>query len=273
MNTKTVKVPDDVKQIILNEMTFLEVNGQLVGRMPQLDRDTYVRVNKVLLALGGKWDRRKHIQGHVFTEDPRTQFEAIQENGKVEADLYFPTPPAVVDEMIALSVGPSPSPIRVLEPSAGEGAIVDALARHGLDQSLIDVIELHPRRRAILESKGYNVVGKDFMDFEPQPIYDCVLMNPPFEKQQDIDHVQRAFQCLKPGGRLVAIMSPSPFFTENSKAVAFRKWLDYLYPCVDWSELPAGTFKESGTMVQSRLIVIDRPRTERECGRCEERRP
>jgi hypothetical protein len=42
----------------------------------------------------------------------------------------------------------------------------------------------------------------DFMEMPAAGEFDRVLMNPPFEKQQDIDHVRRAFDHLKPGGRL-----------------------------------------------------------------------
>ena len=67
-----------------------------------------------------------------------------------------------------------------------------------------------------LEAKGYNLAGEsNFLDHEGE--YDRIVMNPPFEAGQDIDHVRHAFQFLKDGGRLVSIMSPSPFFREDKK--------------------------------------------------------
>lgn len=49
-------------------------------------------------------------------------------------------------------------------------------------------------------------------------------------------------------------MAESAFFRSDKKSVAFRKWLD---KNGGYSEkLPEGAFKESGTMVNARLVVI-----------------
>jgi len=87
------------------------------------------------------------------------------------------------------------------------------------------------------------------------PYADRVLMNPPFEKGQDIDHVRKAFDALKPGGRLVAVMSPGPFFRSDRKAAEFRRWFSGLGGRK--VELPNGAFKASGTTASSVLAVID----------------
>src|SRR5690606_5547682 len=65
-------------------------------------------------------------------------------------------------------------------------------------------------------------------DFLLQPILqvDRVVMNPPFSKQQDIDHIYHAFKFLKPGGILVSVVSESPFYRNNKKSVEFREWLN-----------------------------------------------
>ena len=39
--------------------------------------------------------------------------------------------------------------------------------------------------------------------------YDRIIANPPFTKNQDIDHVMQMWNFLKPGGRIVSIMSNS----------------------------------------------------------------
>ena len=86
-------------------------------------------------------------------------------------------------------------------------------------------------------------------------------MNPPFENLQDVDHVMKAYNNLKDGGRIVAIMSESPFFRSDKKSTDFLEWLD----TVGWSEkLPEGSFKDAlkTTGVNTRIVVIDKPRTE-----------
>ena len=53
-------------------------------------------------------------------------------------------------------------------------------------------------------------------------------MNPPFSNRRDIEHVRHAYELLKPGGRIVAIMGEGSFFGSDKKATEFREWLDSL---------------------------------------------
>jgi len=81
-----------------------------------------------------------------------------------------------------------------------------------------------------------------------------IIMNPPFEHAQDIQHVQHAYQFLAEGGTLVSIMSEGTFFRENAQD--FRGWLNELSGYDE--DLPAGAFKESGTNVKTRIVVINK---------------
>lgn len=167
---------------------------------------------------------------------------------------FFPTPPAVVAMMIERARLPE-GQFLMLEPSAGSGAIVDEVWKVSPD-ALLFLFERHWTLRDILMAKGYELEGFDFLESDLTLKVDRVLMNPPFENGQDIIHVQRAFEHLDDGGRLVAIMSPGPFFRQDAKARAFRAWFEALGG--EKIDLPAGAFKESGTGVASVLVVIDR---------------
>lgn len=91
--------------------------------------------------------------------------------------------------------------------------------------------------------------------------YDRILMNPPFSDGRDIAHVRHAFDLLKPGGRLVAIMGEGAFFQSNKRAEEFRAWLDEVGGTEE--KLPAGAFTDPSlpvtTGVNARMVVIDRP--------------
>ena len=173
---------------------------------------------------------------------------------------YFPTPAALVERMIEAAQIPAwesaGAGLRILEPSAGSGAILDGLKKE-YGNALLHAYERHMSLRNILDLKGYTLWGDDFTEADPTANYDRVLMNPPFENGQDIEHVRRAFAFLKPGGRLVAIMSPGPFFQQNRRAQEFRDWFEALGG--EKTDIPAGTFKESGTGVSSVMVVIDAP--------------
>lgn len=167
---------------------------------------------------------------------------------------YFPTPKAVVDRMIdKADIEPG---MKVLEPSAGKGNIADAIKEAGATP---DVVEINPTLRNVLEKKGYSDIKNDFLEMLAEPTYDRVVMNPPFENGQDIDHVKHAYDLLKPGGRVVAIMSEGPFFRGDKKAKEFREWLESVEGTSE--KLPEGSFKSSErpTGVATRLVVIDKP--------------
>ncbi|MFB5759074.1 N-6 DNA methylase [Paenibacillus medicaginis] len=169
---------------------------------------------------------------------------------------YFPTPKTIVQRMIEFADIKDGETI--LEPSAGNGNILDGIKQYIDDNGLqaeLHGIECNYSLRHILELKQYKVVGDDFTEFIPFAKYDRVIMNPPFEKNQDTDHVLKAYECLNDGGKLVAIMSLHWTFANDSKSVHFRNWLNgkgY------YEKLPDGSFKESGTGVSTVIVVIDK---------------
>lgn len=197
---------------------------------------------------------------------------AEREIKRVERELigtkipgYFPTPRAVTEKALELAkIEPGES---VLEPSAGKGNMADVIREKHPDADL-NTIEVNSRLLEVLELKEHAVIFEDdFIDFNPveddiehSDGYDKIVMNPPFEKFQDVDHVKHAYEiALKPGGRLVAIMSEGPFFRTDKKAQEFRAWLDDVGGSNE--KLPVGSFKSSErpTGVATRMVVINKP--------------
>ncbi|MFM5478279.1 LPD38 domain-containing protein [Aeromonas veronii] len=170
---------------------------------------------------------------------------------------FFPTPESHAADLVALA-GIEPG-MTVLEPSAGHGMLAEAARAAG---AKVDAVELAVDLREILQAKGFGLVGGDFMDTTPAQSYDAVVMNPPFSNDMDIDHVRHAYDHLKPGGRLVAIVSATAGDRQNNKNKAFREWFDGL----GGSEqaMPEGSFKASlnPTDVRTKIFVIDKPANE-----------
>lgn len=166
---------------------------------------------------------------------------------------YFPTPAALVAQMIEAAYLPEGAD--VLEPSAGSGGIADILREQG---HTVQCIEKHASLADILRLKGFKgVLHDDFMALEQCPDamqYDAVMMNPPFEKGQDVAHVMHAWQFVKPGGALVAIMGAGVQYREQRPYAGFREWLDEQGG--EMVAIPAGTFKESGTGVASVMVSM-----------------
>lgn len=167
---------------------------------------------------------------------------------------FFPTPESRAD-WVASQADIQPG-MDILEPSAGNGVLADAARKAGGN---VDVVELEQQLRDILKEKDFNVVGSDFDEFTPDKLYDRVLMNPPFSHDLDIKHVQKAFEHLKPGGKLVAIVSTMAGERSNKRNQAFREWLDELG--VREEKLPEGMFKESmnPTNVATKLLTLTKP--------------
>jgi len=166
---------------------------------------------------------------------------------------YFPTPPEVIARMI--DHAGNLDGLDVIEPSAGDGAILDAI-RADFPGAKLMACERQFSLREILQLKGYEVAGDDCTQWQPPHLVDRVMMNPPFENGQDAAHVRLAHSWLRSGGRLVAIMSPGPFFRSNAKSAAFREWFDAMGG--EKYDLPANSFKASGTGVAAVLVVIDK---------------
>lgn len=92
------------------------------------------------------------------------------------------------------------------------------------------------------------------------PAYDRIMLNPPFERGQDREHIRRMHDLLKPGGRLVAVCSTGPFHRSSTADQAFRDWLDQVGADVEEVEpgafSGADAFRKTGVAVK--FITIDK---------------
>jgi predicted RNA methylase len=164
---------------------------------------------------------------------------------------FFQTPEPLVEVM--LNLANIQKGMRVLEPSAGAGAIARALRSRGAE---LVCFEYNYMLAKLLEAQNISATRGDFLTALPGQLpIDAVVMNPPFEKGQDTEHVQHAYHWLKPGGGvLVSIMCEGPFFRVDKKSVAFINWLSSVGG--QSYQLPPNTFKESGTSVATRIVII-----------------
>lgn len=248
-----MKVPADILQVL----DRAETDGPRLTLTGTLDRKTYLDTAKVLEAAGGKWNRK--ARAHLFDGDAADAIEQIILTGEVTSAKqqfgYFPTPALVVKKVIDLaSIEPG---MRVLEPSAGRGALALAAVRAG---AVVDCVEIQPDHANALvaeRERNITVITADFLTTDPQPVYDRVVMNPPFAREADLIHVKHAWETLKPGGRLVAVMSAGVTFRQTNRAVAFRSRLEALGGTLH--PLPEGAFKESGTGVNTVIAVLPKP--------------
>jgi predicted RNA methylase len=238
-----VKIDQDVLDV-LQKCTITENTVVLPG---QMDRKLYMKVDKVLNAAGGKWNRK--VGAHVFSQDPRAALELGMETGEVQNETkvkqQFFTPTALAQKIIAIAKIKKRE--RVLEPSAGSGAL--AIPAHERSNNVM-CFELDEQLVEELRKKHLNVMCVDFLDTTASPTFDCVVMNPPFTKGQDLKHVLHAFKFLKPGGRLVSVISGGSTKTTLQDMIKTGSLSGRV------EDLPDGSFQESGTSVRSALVFL-----------------
>lgn len=174
----------------------------------------------------------------------------------VSAPQLFPTPdPLAVQLVRDLGVRNGD---RVLEPSAGTGAILKALYRATTHLAVRDVVAVEINTqlaRALEERWNADVKYGDFLELIAADLggkFDRIVMNPPFINGADIAHVLHAIHLLAPGGRLRAIVAAG---TKQR-----HTFTNLLAPRgARWEDLPPESFAEQGTNVRTALITYDAP--------------
>lgn len=241
---------------VLTVLSQCVCEGNVVKLPCQLPRDLYTKVAAILKDLGGPWNKK--AGGHVFKENPYGLLDDIIVTGKVkkpEKYGYFPTPRALAEKVVRMAnILPG---MTVLEPEAGSADLADVVAEI-TDKEHIYCCELQSKNVEVLKEKGYRVEIGDFLSMNLSvKQFDRVVMNPPFERQADIMHVQHAWNYVKPGGRLTSIMSASVLFRQDRKATEFRNFVEQYEGEI--TENPEGSFKSSGTGVSTVTLVMDKP--------------
>jgi phospholipid N-methyltransferase len=177
-----------------------------------------------------------------------TKFDALKDALKagvkvVSTPQLFPTPPEIARRVVELAdIRPR---MAVLEPSAGTGALLDAISQ----DASVTAVEVNAALAESLRARypRAEVRCADFLALgEELGQFDRVVMNPPFGRGADIEHIRHAFRMLKPGGRLVAVCANGPRQQEVLGEI-----------CSAWIELPAGSFKEEGTNVNAAIVLIE----------------
>jgi len=203
---------------------FKNGNGHL-----HFDAQTLRDINRALAA----------YYGEVLPDCHEEKPEKRQESTAVSKDLqYYPTPDKVVE--ILLNELPYLDRAQVLEPSCGCGRIMDGLKERG---AIPFGIEVDPARAEQCRRKGHAVLTANFLETVPTPKYDHVVMNPPFYGTHYAKHVKHALKFLKPGGRLTAILPATARYDHG--LIEGR-----------WQDLPLGSFKESGTNINTSILTI-----------------
>ena len=230
-----------------------------VLRLPQVqfNKKSYAEAKKWIEEAGGSWQGGK-VQGFIFPFNPERVFSILNEGKRcnlAQDFQFFETPSNVADWLVMLAGGIHEHD-KVLEPSAGRGALVRAIHRSSPDV-VVDCYEMMPENKELLSGLGgINMIGDDFTKSTIGKKYTKIIANPPFSGNQDIRHVRMMYDMLEQGGTLASITSAHWEFAEEKTCRDFRQWLEDVGGAK--YEIESGAFKESGTGVRTLAIVIKR---------------
>lgn len=247
-----IKLTAEVRDI-LERVTY---EGNIVKLPPgQLAAPLYKAVNAVLLLAGGAWNRS--AGGHKFEADPRPALTTILTTGQAKDEKKalqaFNTPTALAEDLVGFAdVGGC----TVLEPSAGTGALAQAARNAGAKS--VHCIEINEAKARELTKQGFDCINTDFLSFRYKAGNQVqrVIMNPPFTRNQDLQHVWHALGFLEADGRLVSVVAGD---SKRPRLAGFIRMLERRGYTTDLQYLPDGSFSESGTAVKTSALTVDVP--------------
>lgn len=261
--TQTV-IPNDVAET-LRAGGFRDGASWVYVLPSELDRSHYTLCDEVLQRYGAKWSKKN--QGHLFASDAQVAaFKLAIASGEMverNALAYYPTPEHVARRLCNLVAQHDKNSALVrggviLEPSCGDGALGKVIHEYW---PLCDVIgvEIDPERAAAAFSSGvfqYVHIGDFMTRARPVPMYDAVIMNPPFDKNAWIEHASRAWaMTLEDGGIFAAILPASYGYLKSDDARSLRVMLETNSRSYVTEPVEHGEFRESGTNVGTVLVV------------------
>ena len=249
-----LRAPEQAEEVEIDtsslqgEMALLGAKGQRI-ELPARRLRHYARLKALILAAGGVYSRNGFQFGAAI--DVAAVLTRVRGGDRLnpkKARQAFFTPEDPAAEMVAWAAEylGDPAGKRMLEPSAGEGALAEPARAAG---AKVLTVENHGPSAQILRDKGFEVVERDFLSLSLADVglFDVVVANPPFTKDQDITHVIHMWRFLRPGGVLVSMTSPG-WRTGRTKAQRnFRAFVENIGAEVE--ALPPGAFKASGTNV------------------------
>lgn len=253
-SAKTIKIDSSVIEVLTQCFS-----DDLMIRLPdyQIERTLYRKTKKVLQNAGGTWTKGND-GGFLFDHNTADLLQRLQ-NGEVinikQQYQTFYTSESLANRMVQL-LDLKPEHL-ICEPEAGQGALIKAIHRISPNHN-VHYYELLDTNRAILSTiPNTSYLGDEFLEAPEYQKFDRIIANPPFSKNQDIEHIYQMYSSLKPGGKIVTVASYHWTFANGSVEEGFREFVET--HAVLKEVLPEGTFREAGTHVKSMLLIIQKP--------------
>ena len=238
----------DITNEVIDNDEFMVVRALEV-----LSDEEYDKIKPDVETLGGHW--RERVKGFCFS---RESLKRLQYSQWQESIRFFPTPIEVarrVYELAEICADSSNGELRILEPSAGQGGLINAVEKSLWEK--ITCIEPDETNSGVLSDMGLNPHKTTFEEYYEKygdKKFTNVIMNPPFSLGRDISHVKMAYDLLQSGGVMVAIISENTLYYERQANRDFVKWLEEVNAYRE--AVPTGSFIDCGTAIDTVIIKI-----------------
>lgn len=219
----------------------------------QLDRDLYLKFKKFMTQNHGKWKGGKS-QYFEFPFSTANLLHKLKngERPNFKKDFhYFPTPPGVIEQMCNLYI--PAHPMKILEPSAGQGAIVEGVNNFIQTSKPHEwtVVEPHPLNAVKLSEMGLHPNIMTFEEFQTNERFEMIYANPPFK--HDTEHVKKMIDLLDKNGSMVVVLPSS--FENKSKNKMILDRMEREFEYYSFIKVEDKAFKESGTNVSTVILI------------------
>ncbi|MFF5230245.1 hypothetical protein [Dactylosporangium sp. NPDC000521] len=249
-------------------------DGRRLRLAEQLTPAAFEPVGAVLTALGAQW--RAAERAFVFPpySDPAGQIADVLTAGVIPlpprtGEGFVRTPRGLADDLCDYPYSDLrwlPAGATVLEPSAGDGALVAAIGRINPHVGIV-AVEPNQARADRIRDIGARVevhVGT-FEQYaataiRARTLFDGIVMNPPFALPTDpepwVEHLRLAWHLLRPGSRLVAVAPAGLAYRGSDSHRAVRQFVEHHG---SHASLPPDAFAGSGTMFATRRVQLSKP--------------
>ena len=146
----------------------------------------------------------------------------------------------------------------ILEPFAGDGKIIKELQKYSYNS--IDAVELNQNKYNNIVNNNFRdctVYHNDYLKFIPNKLYDCIIAAPPFKNNEDLLHIMKMYNELKPHGIIVSLTSPYWLTNNEPTQILFRKWLADNKIAHSLYMLPDKTFIEKDKSIPTAILIIN----------------
>ena len=160
---------------------------------------------------------------------------------------FFETPDIIAKKMAELADISRDE--LVLEPSAGKGKLLQEAQKTIKEDWNVTFHYCETEQDLSSDiSQQFVQVGTDFLQYKPGSIYDTIIMNPPYRDNSALGHVNHAWNCLKPGGNIIALVDK-----KTAQKIVNDEFYGFVFEYLEFKK----AFSE--TNITTVLVIINKP--------------